>query len=98
MLKLTFALSPATTPLNTTLFELIVAVVLPSYTLLFALKPEVIVTVATVLLFTPVIEVTVAVCAAPSYVTLYGATATVLGLPMVSLMVVAPMSSSWPRP
>ena len=40
----TFAVSPASTPLKTTLFELIVATAVPSYGLLLAVMPEVIVT------------------------------------------------------
>ena len=49
-------------------------------------------TVAPVSPFTPVIEVTVAVCALPSYVTVYGVTTTVaLALLMVSVMVVLAM-------
>ena len=35
----TFAVSPASTPVNITLFDEIVAVVVPSYALLFAVNP-----------------------------------------------------------
>ena len=42
----TSAASAGSTPLNTTLFELIVALVVPSYTLSSAVIPEVIVTAA----------------------------------------------------
>ena len=39
-------MSPASTPARTTLFELMVAAVVPVYALLFAVSPEVTVTVA----------------------------------------------------
>jgi hypothetical protein len=44
------AVSPANTPLNITLFEEIVAAVVPSYGLLLALSPELIVTPTEVML------------------------------------------------
>ena len=50
MFNRTFATSPGNTPLNTTLFELIVAAVVPSYALLLAVMPEVIVTPTAVML------------------------------------------------
>jgi hypothetical protein len=40
----TFAVSAGNTPTNTTLFELIVATAIPSYGLLFAVMPEVMLT------------------------------------------------------
>ena len=46
----TFAVSPATTPFNTTLFERIVATVVPSYGLLFAVMPDVMLTPGAVML------------------------------------------------
>ena len=46
----TLAVSPANTPFNETLLELIVAVVVPSYILLSAVIPELTVTVAAVML------------------------------------------------
>ena len=50
-------------------------------------------TVAPVSPFTPVIDVTVAVCGSPSYVTVYGVTTTVaFALSIVSVIVVAAMS------